>query len=310
MAAWPKREELFEAFMAKLLRHIPVAWASWLGGEIGARRGRTALKGTSRWVQRLRRNIAHFSGIADPAELDQRVEAFTRRIGQLYAEYPNLQRLYASGRVELLGAEHLDTAGRPFILVGCHVANWEYVCALAYGCADWAALYLPLGGVRERLVLEARKSWPGLEFIPASPSAARQLDRMLEQGKGVLIYIDEERDGFIWAPSLDRKLPYGGNRWLAARLAVRHDVNIIPVFVEYMGLARYRVVVQPALERPEGMAGDALARHLADQIDARSEAWIRPRIETWYWLPYFEPDLSCAINREENASDKGGQERA
>ncbi len=305
MAARPKTEELFEAFMVQLLRRLPITWASWLGGEIGAMRGRSALKGTSLWVQRLRRNIAHFSGITDPAELDRRVIAFTRRIGSFYAEYSNLQRLYASGRVEVVGGEHLDAAGRPFILVSCHVANWEYVCTLAYKYADWTALYLPLGGgIREKSVLDARKAWPGLEFIPASPSAARQLDRTLQQGRGLLIYIDEEKEEYVWGPSLGRTLPYAGNRWLAARLAVRHGVNILPAFVEYLGPAKYRVVVQPALERPEGMAGEALARNLADQIDARSEAWIRPRIENWYWLPYFEADAPRPIERPATASAK------
>jgi lauroyl/myristoyl acyltransferase len=291
--------------MVQLLRRLPITWASWLGGEMGAVRGRTALKGTSLWVQRLRRNIEQFSGITDPAELDRRVIAFTRRIGQHYAEYSNLQRLYTSGRVEIVGGEYIDAAGRPFILVSCHVANWEYVCALAYKWADWTALYLPLGsGIRQKSVLEARKAWPSLEFLPASPSAARQLDRRLHQGKGLLIYIDEEKEGYVWGPSLGRTLPYAGNRWLAARLSVRHNVNIVPVFVEYLGLAKYRVVVQPALERPAGMAGETLARHLADQIDARAEAWIRPRIENWYWLPYFEPDAPCPIERSATTSAK------
>ena len=43
----PKTEELFEAFMVKLLRRLPITWASWLGGEMGAIQGRVALKGTS-----------------------------------------------------------------------------------------------------------------------------------------------------------------------------------------------------------------------------------------------------------------------
>lgn len=305
MPARPKRVELFEALMVKLLRHLPITWASWLGGEMGAIQGRVALKGTSLWVQRLRRNIAHFSGITSPTELDQRVIAFIRRIGQHYAEYSNLRRLYASGRVEVIGEEHLNTAGTPFILVGCHIANWEYVGVLSYKHADWKALYLPLGnGFREKLVLKARKAWPGLEFIPASALAARQLDRTLQQGKGLLIYIDEEREGYVSGPSLGRTLAYAGNRWLAARLAVRHDVNIIPVFVEYLGLAKYRVVVQPALERPAGMKDEALARHLADQIDARSEEWVRPRIENWYWLPYFDADAPSPIERRTSAAAK------
>ena len=109
------------------------------------------------------------------------------------------------------------------------------------------------------------------------------------------IFVDEERQSFIWAPSLGRNLPYAGNRWLAARLAVRHRRKIGPIFVEPLGLARYRIVIQPPLDQPDGMQGEALSRHLADQIDARLEAWVRPRIENWYWLPYFEPDAPCPL---------------
>ena len=311
MEARPKTEELFEAFMVQLLRRLPITLASWLGGEIGAMRGRSALKGTSLWVQRLRRNIAHFSGITDPAELDQRIIAFTRRIGSFYAEYPNLQRLYASGRVELVGGEHLDAAGRPFILLGCHIANWELIGALARRWGGSAVLYLPLGGgIREKIALQARKAWPDLELIPASPNAmlgidaVLRLDRAVNEGKNLAIFVDEERHGYVWSPSLGRSLPYAGNRWIAARLAARHNINIVPAFVERLGLARYRIVVQPALERPQGTTSQALARYLADQIDERVEAWVRPRIENWYWLPYFESDLPCPIDRNGNPSGK------
>jgi KDO2-lipid IV(A) lauroyltransferase len=308
----PKTEELFEAFMVKLLRRLPITWASWLGGEMGAIQGRVALKGTSLWVQRLRRNITHFSGVTDPDELDRRVIAFTRRIGSFYAEYPNLQRLYASGRVELVGGEHLDAAGRPFILLGCHIANWELIGALARRWGGSAVLYLPLGGgIREKIALQARKAWPDLELIPASPNAmlgidaVLRLDRAVNEGKNLAIFVDEERHGYVWSPSLGRSLPYAGNRWIAARLAARHNINIVPAFVERLGLARYRIVVQPALERPQDTTSQqALAWYLADQIDERVEAWVRPRIENWYWLPYFESDLPCPMDRNAKPSNK------
>jgi hypothetical protein len=52
------------------------------------------------------------------------------------------------------------------------------------------------------------------------------------------------------------------------------------------------------------MEGEALSRHLADQIDERVEAWVRPRIENWYWLPYFEPNLPCPIDPIAKSSGK------
>lgn len=298
------REEKFEWVMVRLFRLIPMTWASWIAGEMGARRGRAAIKADRLWVQRLRANLTRFCGVEDPAELDRRVIAFTRRLGRSYAEYAFLQRLFASGRVEMLGGENLDAAGKPFILVGCHIGNWELIGGLAQKWGGSAVLYLPLASrVREDLARDVREAWPDIELIPASPDAmlgidaVMRLDRALAQGKNLAIFIDEERQGYVWAPSLGRKLPYAGNRWLAARLAARHSVPLVPAFVETLGLGKHRIVIQPKLEAPAELTGEALSRHFADQLDARLEAWIRPRIETWYWLPYFDPDVSCPMRR-------------
>jgi lauroyl/myristoyl acyltransferase len=290
--------------MVRLFRLIPMTWASWIAGEMGARRGRAAIKADRLWVQRLRANLTRFCGVKDPAELDRRVIAFTRRLGRSYAEYAFLQRLFASGRVEMLGGENLDAAGKPFILVGCHIGNWELIGGLAQKWGGSAVLYLPLASrVREDLARDVREAWPDIELIPASPDAmlgidaVMRLDRALAQGKNLAIFIDEERQGYVWAPSLGRNLPYAGNRWLAARLAARHSAPLVPAFVETLGLGKHRIVIQPKLEAPVELTGEALSRHFADQLDARLEAWIRPRIETWYWLPYFDPDVSCPMRR-------------
>jgi lauroyl/myristoyl acyltransferase len=292
--SWPKGEELFDAVMVKLVRSLPISWASWLGGELGALQGRKALKGANLSVLRLRANIARFSGVTDPAELDQRVIAFCRLTGRIYAEIPNLQRLYAAGRVEVVGEENLVAAGKPCIIVGSHVANWEMLGAVAYRVNGLSVLYSPIrNAFRLDIVLAARLAWPDVEMIPKSPAVALRLDRALKKGRNLVILVDEIGLGYVRGPSLGRSLPYAGNRWLAARLAARNDVNLVPVFVECLGFARYRVVVQSPLERPNGMGGATLERHLADQIDRRLEAWVLPRIETWHCLPNFDPEVAA-----------------
>ena len=294
--SWPKGEDLFYAVMAKLVRSLPISWASWLGGELGALQGRKALKDTNLYVSRLRANIARFSGVTDPAELDRRVIAFCRLTGRIYAEIPNLQRLYAAGRVEVVGEENLVADGKPRIILGSHVANWEMIGAAGYLVKGLSVLYSPIGNAFCRdIVLAARLAWPNsnVEMIRRSPSAALQLHRALKTGRNLVILVDEIGEGYVRGPSLGRSLPYAGNRWLAARLAARNDVNLVPVFVECLGFARYRVVVQSPLERPNGMGGATLERHLADQIDRRLEAWVLPRIETWHCLPNFDPEVAA-----------------
>lgn len=292
----PKSEDFFDAVMVKLIRCLPIPWASWLGGAVGALRGRKALKDANPGAARLRANITRFSGVTDPAELDRRVIAFYRLTGRIYAEIPNLQRLYAAGRVEVVGEENLVAAGKPCILLGCHVANWEMIGAVAHRVNSLSVLYAPIrNAFHGEVVLAARLAWPDVdvEMIPKSPAAALRLNRALKKGRSLIILVDEIALGYIRGPSLGRSLPYAGNRRLAARLAVRNDINLVPVFVECVGFARYRVVIQSHVERPNGMIGETLERHLADQIDQRLEAWVRPRIETWHCLPNFDPELAA-----------------
>lgn len=123
-----------------------------------------------------------------------------------------------------------------------------------------------------------------LELVPASPRAAFQINRALACKKNLLLYVDEEKGGYVWAPSLGRELPYAGNRWMAARLAVRHEIDIVPVYVEQVAEARYRIVIEAKLQRGGGTE-TSRARSLADQLEQRLDEWIRARLEQWYWLP-------------------------
>lgn len=285
-----------------MLRRMPITWASWLGGEIGSIRGRAALKGTDLSVQCLRRNIAHFSGITDPVELDRRVISFHRTMGRIYAEIPNMQRIYASGRIEIVGQEHLVTVGKPCIIVGSHIANWEIGLAVAFHATGVSALFAPLRDAFQQSIVHAtRVAWPDVEMIPTSPVAALKMDRALKKGRNVALLVDEIRRGIVRGPSLGRAMPYAGNRWIAAQLAVQNEINIVPAFVECLGLTRYRLVIHSPLERPFGISGETLARHFADQIDQSLEGWVRPRIETWFCLPYFDPDVSTPPNRRPEA---------
>ena len=47
----------------------------------------------------------------------------------------------------------------------------------------------------------------------------RKLDKYLSEKTNLYILADEEKAGFVSAPSLGRDLPYVGNRWMLSRLA-------------------------------------------------------------------------------------------
>jgi len=275
-----------------LLRHLPVAWTSAIGGYFGALQGRKAIAAERKWVKRLHGNIERFSGVADAAERERRIIAYTRRIGCMYAEFTVLQRIVQEGRLEVIGAEHLRGLSRPVIIASGHLSNWELVVhALTLIEGASCALYdPPENPIRHRLAVQARSAWQcELELVPASTSAMRQITRAIGQGRNLLMYVDEEKDGHIWAPALGRQLPHAGNRWLTARLAVRYNADIIPIHIEAAGNARYCMIVQPKLVPGEGN-DETRARALADQMEQHLDAWIRAQPEQWYWLNLLDMD--------------------
>ena len=69
-----------------------------------------------------------------------------------------------------------------------------------------------------------------------------------------------------------------------AQLALRFDVPILPVHVERLGPARFRMVCEaPLAVKPAGTkAGDILA--ILTAMNATLERWIRAEPGAWLWL--------------------------
>jgi lauroyl/myristoyl acyltransferase len=272
---------------------LPTDWTMAIGAFMGERAALQAIREKKDWVKNLHNNFEKLQGITDPVEREQKIIQWTKRVGSVHAGYPILQRMVTEGRLEVLGKENLENTTRPVIFTSCHLSNWEMIgYVFAPLPIPFCTLYAPPENpVYLNLAIQARKAWRNTnsEFIPASPRAMFALTRALAQGKNLVLFIDEERDGYIWGPSLGRKLPYAGNRWLAARLAVRYQVDIIPLYVEQIANARYRVVIEPKLEHGSGDAEDQ-ARFFADQIDQRCDRWVRTHLNQWYWLSALDLD--------------------
>lgn len=290
-------QDRVDLLLARLFRHLPIRWVSGLGDWLGARYGRRGIAANRLWVGRMHQNLSRLWARSDVLERTRLIIGFTRRVGRVYVEYPILRRMVSTGRVEIVGAEHLENLSKPVILAGCHISNWEligHVFELIGG--RWVFTYLPLGdGVRARQIYQARANWlgaggePGMQ-VPASATAMRQVTKAVAEGRNLLLYVDEEKNGYVWAPNLGREIPYAGNRWFAARLAARHGLDIVFVHVEPNGPARYRVVIEPKLSPPVSGDVDSKARYLADRLDERLDFWVRRWLDHWYWLPQLELD--------------------
>ncbi len=285
--------DYYEWTLSRLMRFLPLSWVSAMGAGLGARASRKGIAAKRLWVGRLRRNFARYLGITDPREGEQRIIAYHRRLGRIYAECPHLPRLVRAGRFRIDGLEHLASHPRPSIVVTAHVAHWELIVP-ALGPLHTPMCYLydpPMEPAKRQIVMETRQAWPGDNIYVAAtdPSAMRQMDRAIREGRTLVLFIDEEKSGVITAPRLGRPASDpSGNLWYAARLAVKHRLPILSAHIEPTSPGHYRAVIDPALAVPATGSEREKALMLAAQMEDRLNGWVTQWLEHWYWLPFFE----------------------
>jgi KDO2-lipid IV(A) lauroyltransferase len=283
-----------DLILARMMRYLPLGWVSALGGHFGERYARNGLNTnpTPQWVNRMHANLARLSGIQNEQVREKRIIEFYRHVGEVFAEVQTLQRIVRAGHLEISGEEHLKNLKGPLLLTSCHLSNWELMGHFVQRIPGrWCSLYLPLeNGTRARLAFEARKRWAteaGVKgaLIPADTHAMRRIAQEVAKGTNFLFFIDEDKHDYIWNPTLGRNTPRIGNRWFAARLAARHNMEIIAACIEPIGPTRYRAIISPKLRPPSYPDADTRAHWIADRLDEQLNEWILRWPERWYWLP-------------------------
>jgi Kdo2-lipid IVA lauroyltransferase/acyltransferase len=261
---------------------LPIDFAS----AVGAALARTI--GPRLTISRqARRNLAN----AFPARSKVEIEGVVRRmwdnLGRVAAEYPHLRKIRVfepGGRVETHGVEHIDravAAGRRMIFFSGHIANWEIamLAAIQYG-APVAQIYRAANNpLVDRMIRRFRGD--GGELIPKGAVAARRAIAVLRRGDNLTLLADQKMNDGIPVPFFGRMAMTAP---ALAALALRFDCEVLPVRVERLGGARFRLTVFPPL--PLRRSGDLHAdiAALMTLVNSTLEAWIRDRPEEWLWL--------------------------
>lgn len=213
-------------------------------------------------------------------------------LGRVLAELVHLRAILeitASGPgLEVEGAEHIATAllGQPpAIFFSAHLANWELL--IPHG--------IRMGGLLA-----------GIYRAPQRPGVDNLLNQMRhlgagrtfpmfrkgrEGGRDALVHM---RSGGKLAVLMDQKLnegiavPFFGRAAMtapaSARFALRFRCPVVPVHIERLGPARYRLVGEPQIELPATGNGDEDAMILTTEVNQIIERWIRARPGEWLWM--------------------------
>ena len=269
----------------KLFGMLPIDMASALGGLIARAIGPHL--GIS---HRARRNLQ----LVYPRMPAHQVEAIVRgmweNLGRVAAEYPHLKNIAA--RVELVGAEHIGGAlarGKPIIYFAAHLGNWEVAPPVAarHG-TPLNLLYRPPNNPWvDVLVRRYRPEGAALRFVPKGIAGLRLIVRRLAAGQHLGIIIDQKIRKGVPVPFLGREAM---TTRAIAYLALKFDCAVLPVQIERVRGAYFRLTVHPPVDLSPTGNRKADVRAITERLSSIIESWIHRRPEQWLWLHRRWPD--------------------
>jgi Kdo2-lipid IVA lauroyltransferase/acyltransferase len=270
---------LLNAFFALL----PVDWASALGGWIGRKIGPKL-----RVTNNARRELAIVFPELSTVEIEIVVDNMWDNLGRTAGEHPHLAKFdpyKTDSRVELIGAENIDQLrddDQPGMFFSGHLANWEI---------------MPLGSTKrnlplhmvyrrannpffDRLVQKGRASTDG-QYFPKGAEGSKDILRALKQGDHLAMLVDQKMNDGISVPFLGRNAMTAP---ALAQLALRYNCPVVPVQVERLTGARFRVTVHPPLDLPDSGDKRADIATLMTTVNSHLGDWIKQHPEQWLWV--------------------------
>ena len=265
-----------------MVRLLPVEAASSLGAGLFGALG--PLLSLHRIVER---NIEIAFPEMDLAARQRIARASWEHLGRMAAEFTMLDRLTpASGRIEVVGGErlrHIAENNISAVLISGHFSNFEIMAAAIVDSGmrcqiTYRAANNPHFDAR---IVRARRSYGVTMFSPKGVDGSRELLQAMNRGESIAFLNDQKFGGGVAAPF------FGHIAHTAAgptRMALRGDGRLVPMSVQRVRGARFRVVVhEPIILERTGDRQADLAAGVA-QVNAFVEARVRERPEEWWWV--------------------------
>ncbi|MEM7290712.1 MAG: lipid A biosynthesis lauroyl acyltransferase, partial [Pseudomonadota bacterium] len=225
-------------------------------------------------------------------EIEEILREMWANLGRIAAEYVYLDQIFSineedqsKGRVEITGAENFhkmkDSPGGVICFTG-HTGNWELlpIASAVYGL-NITALFRPPNNryIAER-VLSARTTAMG-HLVPSKVGASWSLANELDQGKTVGMLVDQFFVRGTEITFFDHKTLANP---LLGKLTSHYDCPVFPARCIRLPGGRFRIDIEPEVERHYLEDGRLDKDRLTQDINACVERWVREYPEQWLWL--------------------------
>ncbi len=232
-----------------------------------------------------RRNLT----LAFPDKSAGEIEALIRKIwgnvGAVLAEYPHLRAYAAAGEPDRLeiainnDSPVFQHTGKAAVFVSAHLANWEIPLASAIRLGiPVSVLYTPLQNpMLDRMLYKARARM-GVNMLPRDGSI-RTLVRELGKSRSIGLLVDQRVDSGEPVPFFGLDM---NTSTTPARLALRYHCDLVPIRVQRLGKARFRVSFEPSITASTGITDEEQKiLDMTRQLNKLFEAWIREQPQDW-----------------------------
>lgn len=233
----------------------------------------------------IRRNLSLAFTEKSTAEIDALIKEIWGNVGAVLAEYPHLQTIASRTppqRIETViegGSQVFQNNGKPAVFVAAHLSNWELPPAAGIKLGiETSVVYTPLQNPwLDRMLYKARKKM-GYHLV-SRDGGMRTLIRELKRGRSIGLIVDQRVDA-------GEPVPFFGiamnTSTTPAQLALRYNCELIPIRVERLNGARFRVTFHAPLTAPEGVTDEhrkVLA--MTREINSLFETWITENPQDW-----------------------------
>ncbi len=267
--------------LVKMLGLLPVDTASALGRGLGKLFARLV----SRKNDKIRENLLRALPEKSPAEIDRLVLEVWGSGGAVFAEYAHLDQLSdtRNGRLEICVMEQIPTFVDPTnraVFVVSHQSNWELAAsAIAHFGIRFVSLYSPPFNPWLDNMLKTSRQALGCELLSRDMSM-RPLFRALSDHRSVAMVVDRRIDEGEPIPFFGCAKP---TTLLPAKLALKYRCPLVPVRVERLRGARFRVTFYPPI-RPANPDAEESAQAVAmmTRVNGLFEDWIRASPGEWF----------------------------
>lgn len=272
--------------MLGLFRLAGIDNASAIGGAVGRTIGPLLAKNRV-----ARANLkACFPGISE-TELKAITRAMWDNLGRFMGEMVHLHELdvYGSDRVTIVMAPEVEAvveaagaAGTPLIFFTAHFGNWEVSPLLATQRGiDTTLVYRQASNPWSEKMIQHWREKRGGHWVPKGREGARAIVSALSKGGALAILADQKFNEGLAVPFFGREAMTAP---AIAELALKFMAPLIPVRVERLGGARFRVVVLPPMTLPETGERKSDVMAILTAINGLFESWIRECPGHWLWI--------------------------